>query len=104
MSSRLLPALFERNNLTETFCNRIIGEEIIDETDRYQDNQSKKAAKRQGTAAVMRELSRLFQLLGSKACADHHLSSSLGGIIERHKNVSIEAVAARQSVDLTRSR
>jgi hypothetical protein len=45
-------------SLTETSPHRIIGEEIIDETDRYQDNQSKKAAKRQGTAAVMRELLR----------------------------------------------
>lgn len=34
---------------------RIIGEEIVDETDRYQDNRSHKVAKRAGTAAVMRE-------------------------------------------------
>lgn len=48
----------------EDLVEEIIGEEIIDETDRYMDNHTKRAAKRQGTAAVMR------------------------GIIERHKNVS----------------
>jgi hypothetical protein len=101
VSSRLPPASFEKYILTETSSHRIIGEEIIDETDRYQDNQSKKAAKRQGTAAVMRELFRLFRSPGSKTRADHHFPLSLGGIIERHKNVSLEAVVARQSVNLT---
>jgi metal transporter CNNM len=43
------------DKLIVNVLNRIIGEEIIDETDRYMDNQSKKAAKRQGTAAVMRQ-------------------------------------------------
>ncbi|WVQ81861.1 hypothetical protein IAT38_003988 [Cryptococcus sp. DSM 104549] len=38
----------------EDLIEEIIGEEIVDETDRYQDNQSKKAVKRSGTAAVMR--------------------------------------------------
>jgi metal transporter CNNM len=44
--------------MTGPFANphRIIGEEIVDETDRYQDNRSHKVAKRAGTAAVMREL------------------------------------------------
>jgi hypothetical protein len=46
----------------------------------------------------------LFRSLGRKTRADHHLSLSLGGIIERHKNVSVEAVVARQSVDLTTPR
>jgi hypothetical protein len=32
----------------------ILSEEIVDETDRYQDNQSKKRAQRATTAAVMR--------------------------------------------------
>jgi metal transporter CNNM len=32
----------------------IISEEIVDETDRYEDNQSKKRAKRITTAAIMR--------------------------------------------------
>jgi hypothetical protein len=32
----------------------IISEEIVDETDRYEDNQSKRRAKRMTTAAVMR--------------------------------------------------
>ena len=32
----------------------IIAEEIVDETDRYEDNQSKRRAKRMTTAAVMR--------------------------------------------------
>lgn len=35
---------------------RIIGEEIVDETDTVTDNRSRRIAKRQGTAAVMREL------------------------------------------------
>lgn len=34
----------------------IISEEIVDETDRYEDNTSKKRAKRMTTAAVMRGL------------------------------------------------
>ncbi|WVQ74955.1 hypothetical protein IAR50_004563 [Cryptococcus sp. DSM 104548] len=38
----------------EDLIEEIIGEEIVDETDRYQDNHSKKAVKRAGTAAVMR--------------------------------------------------
>ncbi|KAL0249860.1 hypothetical protein I308_103163 [Cryptococcus tetragattii IND107] len=38
----------------EDLIEEIIGEEIVDETDRYQDNHSKKAVKRSGTAAVMR--------------------------------------------------
>lgn len=32
----------------------IISEEIVDETDRYEDNQSKRRAKRLTTSAVMR--------------------------------------------------
>lgn len=32
----------------------IISEEIVDETDRYEDNQSKRRAKRMTTATVMR--------------------------------------------------
>lgn len=32
----------------------IISEEIVDETDQYEDNQSKRRAKRMTTAAVMR--------------------------------------------------
>jgi hypothetical protein len=52
----------------------------------------------------MRELLRLFPSFGRKTCADRYLSLSLGGIIERHKNVSVGAIVARQSVDLTTSR
>ncbi|EIW67286.1 hypothetical protein TREMEDRAFT_33832 [Tremella mesenterica DSM 1558] len=40
----------------EDLIEEIIGEEIIDETDRFEDNHSKKAAKRRATAAVMRAL------------------------------------------------
>ncbi|KAG0705238.1 hypothetical protein DFH29DRAFT_908285 [Suillus ampliporus] len=36
------------------FLQEIISEEIVDETDRYEDNQSKRRAKRMTTAAVMR--------------------------------------------------
>ncbi|KAH8111452.1 DUF21-domain-containing protein [Phellopilus nigrolimitatus] len=38
----------------EDIIEEIIAEEIVDEFDRYEDNQSKKAAKRRGTAAVMK--------------------------------------------------
>ncbi|KIJ58936.1 hypothetical protein HYDPIDRAFT_177972 [Hydnomerulius pinastri MD-312] len=37
-----------------TFLQEIISEEIVDETDRYEDNQSKRRAKRLTSAAVMR--------------------------------------------------
>jgi hypothetical protein len=46
--------------LTNCYCasldviEEIISEEIVDETDRYEDNQSKKRAKRITTAAIMR--------------------------------------------------
>ncbi|KAG1741816.1 uncharacterized protein EDB91DRAFT_1129507, partial [Suillus paluster] len=39
---------------TTIFLQEIISEEIVDETDRYEDNQSKRRAKRMTTAAVMR--------------------------------------------------
>jgi len=38
----------------EDVIEEIISEEIVDETDRYEDNQSKKRAKRITTAAIMR--------------------------------------------------
>ncbi|EDR04809.1 uncharacterized protein LACBIDRAFT_304068 [Laccaria bicolor S238N-H82] len=38
----------------EDIIEEIISEEIVDETDRYEDNQSKKRAKRATTAAIMR--------------------------------------------------
>ncbi|WVF72789.1 hypothetical protein IAT40_007607 [Kwoniella sp. CBS 6097] len=38
----------------EDLIEEIIGEEIVDETDRYEDNHSKKIVKRSGPAAVMR--------------------------------------------------
>ncbi|ORY35604.1 hypothetical protein BCR39DRAFT_511086 [Naematelia encephala] len=38
----------------EDLIEEIIGEEIVDETDRFEDNRSRKAAKRNGTANVMR--------------------------------------------------
>ncbi|OCF37918.1 hemolysin [Kwoniella heveanensis BCC8398] len=38
----------------EDLIEEIIGEEIVDETDRYEDNHSKKVVKRSGPAAVMR--------------------------------------------------
>jgi len=38
----------------EDVIEEIISEEIVDETDRYEDNQSKKRAKRMTTAAIMR--------------------------------------------------
>ena len=50
----------------------IIAEEIVDETDRYEDNQSKRRAKRMTTAAVMR---------GCVVCS--RLSSFFVGITSR---------------------
>ncbi|KAL1737855.1 hypothetical protein HDZ31DRAFT_70699 [Schizophyllum fasciatum] len=38
----------------EDIIEEIISEEIVDETDRYEDNLHKKRARRQGTAAIMR--------------------------------------------------
>jgi len=38
----------------EDIIEEIISEEIVDETDQYEDNQSKRRAKRMTTAAVMR--------------------------------------------------
>ncbi|KAI0056763.1 DUF21-domain-containing protein [Artomyces pyxidatus] len=46
-----LPFIVEQ---TRDIIEEIISEEIVDETDRYEDNQSKKRAKRMTTAAVMR--------------------------------------------------
>jgi metal transporter CNNM len=40
--------------MTNFEIQEIISEEIVDETDRYEDNQSKKRAKRMTTSAVMR--------------------------------------------------
>ncbi|KAH7884082.1 hypothetical protein F5I97DRAFT_1930291 [Phlebopus sp. FC_14] len=45
---------FALTNSDSTFLQEIISEEIVDETDRYEDNQSKRRAKRLTTAAVMR--------------------------------------------------
>ena len=61
---------------------RIIGEEIVDETDTVTDNRSRRIAKRQGTAAVMREsMSFWFD-----RCSDvDSLPAISGGIIERHR-------------------
>jgi metal transporter CNNM len=39
---------------TVKFVKEIISEEIVDETDRYEDNHSKKRAKRLTTSTVMR--------------------------------------------------
>jgi len=41
-------------HVTLTQLQEIISEEIVDETDRYEDNRHKKRAKRMTTAAVMR--------------------------------------------------
>ncbi|ODN82343.1 hemolysin [Cryptococcus wingfieldii CBS 7118] len=48
----------------EDLIEEIIGEEIVDETDRYEDNHSKKAVKRAGTAAVMRKSSHFHHQRG----------------------------------------
>lgn len=50
----------------------------MDETDRYQDNHSKKAVKRSGTVAVMREYNCFLQWCRNSYCL-------LGGIIERRR-------------------
>jgi len=77
---------FSHRNATIThryFLQEIISEEIVDETDRYEDNQSKRRAKRMTTSAVMR---------GSVKLHHHHLSHSSSTklkfrrIVERHKD------------------
>ncbi|KAJ9101175.1 hypothetical protein QFC21_003393 [Naganishia friedmannii] len=72
----------------EDLIEEIIGEEIVDETDTVTDNRSRRIAKRQGTAAVMRE-SWPFGL-------DHQFDTDIrpcplmsGGIIERHRKQTI---------------
>lgn len=61
----------------------------MDETDRIQDNQSKKAVKRSTTAAVMRTCSLAF-------CYNKAKHDITGGIIERQKVVN--AFSRRPSV------
>jgi hypothetical protein len=43
-----------RRSASELSWQEIISEEIVDETDRYEDNTSKKRAKRMTTSAIMR--------------------------------------------------
>ncbi|PPQ98287.1 LOW QUALITY PROTEIN: hypothetical protein CVT26_013511 [Gymnopilus dilepis] len=48
------PRIFGIKFLADVPPKEIISEEIVDETDRYQDNQSKRRAKRETSAAIMR--------------------------------------------------
>ncbi|RSH88705.1 hypothetical protein EHS25_002932 [Saitozyma podzolica] len=63
----------------EDLIEEIIGEEIVDETDRYQDNHSKKQASRKGTAAIMRgiiERQRVIHSLSRRPSGTHTPSSN----------------------------
>jgi metal transporter CNNM len=67
--------------MTRCFSQEIISEEIVDETDQYEDNQSKRYAKRMINTTVMRECVCIW-LFGLD-----HTSLLLSSIVERERSV-----------------
>ena len=63
----------------------IISEEIVDETDQYEDNQSKRRAKRMTTAAVMRGC--VFSLSYKQILIDGYIVASLRESVESNRQI-----------------
>jgi hypothetical protein len=76
MSMSLMPGYIQGWHVLQ----EIISEEIVDETDRYEDNQSKRRAKRITTAAVMRG----FVL---DCCSFTPVTDSFRRIVERERSL-----------------
>jgi len=82
----------------EDIIEEMINEEIVDETDRYTDNQTKKAVKRQSTAAVMRGIiERQRRIKGSRGTSPN---GSVRGRDGRGISVSRTAIAADDAAKL----
>lgn len=64
----------------EDIIEEIISEEIVDETDRYEDNLHKKRARRQGTAVIMRGIVERHMLRRSSLQRISEASPLIGGL------------------------
>lgn len=67
----------------------IISEEIVDETDQYEDNQSKRRAKRMTTAAVMRGC--VFSLSYKQILTDGYIAASSRESVESNRQIRTPA-------------
>lgn len=78
----------------EDIIEEILSEEIVDETDRYEDNQSKKRAKRLTSATVMRGI---VERRIRSASLDHEQTPLLQGL---DRTVAIEGYGTRSAMGL----